>query len=566
MLNVDPLIGISALLAMALVGGMIAHRLKQPIILGYLVIGIIAGPYAFGLVKNVALVETAASVGVALLMFTMGLEISLSQLRDVGKIGIWGGTVQILMTLILGTAAGAFIFQWPLAQSILFGLIISLSSTAVCLKILMDRGDLSSVHGRIMISFLIFQDISVVAMMIILPLMHGNMTDLWMELGLAAGKAALFIGFAIVLGRWALPWLFGNIGGVRSRELFLLTILVLCLGATAGTQFLGLSMVFGAFLVGIVLRSTRFVHQALAEITPLRDIFATLFFVSIGMLLDPAFLFNNWPAVLTLVAIIMVIKLTVVFFVVKSFGYNNRIAAFTSAGLFQLGEFSFVLAQGGLNENIVSQYFYLLILSSAVITMILTPFSLGLISLLYPKMTGLSPAKRQALQNTCPEPLDEAIATPNSVIIAGYGRVGENLARGLADADIPFEIIDIDPGCIEAAGKCGRPRIYGDATNPHVLKQAGICNASALVIAFPDPMCIETTVKSALALNPQIKILARYQHARDMHSLKSLGVTELINPEYEASFRLLKQLLKISGIEKEDRQAIVDSVRHEGKT
>ena len=407
MLEVDPLITIAVLLAVALAGGMVAHRLKQPIILGYLVIGVIAGPYALGWVKNVALIETAASVGVALLMFTMGLEISLAQLRDVGRIGISGGIVQILVTLILGTAAGIFIFQWPFGQSILFGLIISLSSTAVCLKILMDRGELSSVHGRIMISFLILQDISVVAMMVILPLMNGNMANLWPELGMAAGKAILFIGAAIIMGRWVLPWLFGDIGGVRSRELFLLTILVLCLGATAGTQFLGLSMVFGAFLVGIVLRSTTFVHQALAEITPLRDIFATLFFVSIGMLLDPIFLANNWQAVLTLVALIMLIKLATVFFIVKAFGYNNRIASLTSAGLFQLGEFSFILAQGGLKEGIVPQYFYLLILSSAVITMILTPFSMGLISRLYPKFATILKPKKQSAQAICPTPLDD---------------------------------------------------------------------------------------------------------------------------------------------------------------
>ncbi len=279
--QLDPVVTIAILLAAALVGGMIAHRLRQPIILGYLVIGVAVGPHALGLIGDLELVEAAATIGVALLMFTLGLEISIVQLREVGKIGIWGGITQIAATLALGLIAGYFLFRWPLPQAGLFGLIISLSSTAVCLKILMERGELASVHGRIMIAILILQDIGVVVMMVVIPLMGGMTESLALTLAIAVGKALLFIGLAIISGRWVLPWLLGRVGGIRARELFLLTVLVLCLGAAVSTQILGLSIVFGAFLVGMVLRGTRFVHQALAEITPLRDIFATLFFVSL---------------------------------------------------------------------------------------------------------------------------------------------------------------------------------------------------------------------------------------------------------------------------------------------
>jgi CPA2 family monovalent cation:H+ antiporter-2 len=282
----DPVVAIAVLLAAALVGGMIAHRLKQPIILGYLVIGIAVGPHALGLVEDLEIIKTAATIGVALLMFTLGLEISISQLREVGKVGIWGGIIQILVTFTLGSVVGFTLFNWSIPQALLFGLIISLSSTVVCLKLLMDRGELSSVQGRIMLSILILQDIAVVLMMIVIPLMSGELKDLPLELGVALGKSVLFIGLTVVLGRWIVPWLLGNVGGVRARELFLLTVLVLSLGTAVGTHILGLSVVFGAFLVGLILRETRFVHQALAEITPLRDVFATLFFVSLGMLLD----------------------------------------------------------------------------------------------------------------------------------------------------------------------------------------------------------------------------------------------------------------------------------------
>ena len=297
MQQLDPVIGIAILLSAALVGGMIAHRLRQPVILGYLVIGIAVGPHALSLVSDLELIEAAATIGVALLMFTLGLEISIAQLREVGKVGIWGGLIQIAVTFALGLIVGYQLFGWHLAQAILFGLIISLSSTAVCLKVLMERGELTSVRGRIMIAFLILQDISVVIMMVALPLMGTTGENLILALGMAIGKAVLFVGAAIVLGRWILPWLLGRVGGVRARELFLLTVLTLCLGAAIGTHIFGLSVVFGAFLVGLVLRETRFVHQALAEITPLRDVFATLFFVSLGMLLDPAFVIHHWASI-----------------------------------------------------------------------------------------------------------------------------------------------------------------------------------------------------------------------------------------------------------------------------
>src|SRR3972149_456971 len=317
----NPVIGVAILLAAALVGGMVAHRLKQPVILGYLIVGVAVGPHALGLVGDLVLIEAAATIGVALLMFTLGLEISVSQFRQVGRVGLWGGSAQILLTLRLGLAAGLTLFHWHLSQALLFGLIISLSSTAVCLKILMERGELDSVHGRIMLAILILQDISVVLMTVIVPLMNGTLQALPVALGIAGGKAILFVGLAVISGLWVLPWLMGRVGGIRSRELFLLSVLVLSLGAALGTQIFGLSSVFGAFLIGLVLRETRFAYQALAEITPLRDIFATLFFVSLGLLLDPSFMIDNWSLVLAVVGTILVIKFLVVFGIVRFFRY-----------------------------------------------------------------------------------------------------------------------------------------------------------------------------------------------------------------------------------------------------
>jgi CPA2 family monovalent cation:H+ antiporter-2 len=547
--QLDPVIGIAILLAAALVGGMIAHRLRQPVILGYLLVGIAVGPYSLGLVADLALVEAAATIGVALLMFTLGLEISVSQLKQIGKVGLWGGIAQILLTFALGLLAGITLFHWPLSEAALFGLVISLSSTAVCLKLLMERGELNSVHGRIMIAILILQDISVVVMMIAVPLMGmgGEAQNLFLALAIATGKAALFTGITIGSGLWVLPWLMGRVGGVRSRELFLLTILVLCLGTALGTQIFGLPMVFGAFLIGLVLRESRFVHQALAEITPLRDIFATLFFVSLGMLLSPTFVLNHWSSVAAMVAVIIFIKVLVVFGVVRLFGYSGRIALLAGAGLFQIGEFGFILAQGGANTELISDQFYSLIIASAIITMLLTPFSINLASWLYAKLTPAPTSRKLAARSISASPASEPSERPNRVVIAGYGRVGQNIAQGLEGAEIPFIIIDIDPERVSEARTSGRPRIYGDASNAHILSKAGLTKARTLVVTFPDPMAAVTTVKTALEINPQLNIVARVHRAREAELLKSMGVEDLISPEYEASLEFLERILAVSG-------------------
>jgi CPA2 family monovalent cation:H+ antiporter-2 len=565
MFQLSPVASIAILLAAALVGGMIAHRLRQPVILGYLFIGVAVGPHALGLVGNLALVEAAATMGVALLMFTLGLEISVSQFRDVGRVGLWGGTAQIVATFALGLLAGVLLFRWPLSQAAIFGLIISLSSTAVCLKILMDRGELDSVHGRIMIAILVLQDISVVVMMVVVPLMGTTVQTLPLFIAFieAIGKAVLFTGIAIVSGLWVLPWLMGRVGGVRSRELFLLTVLVLCLGAALGTQLIGLSAVFGAFLIGLVLRESRFAHQALAEITPLRDIFATLFFVSLGMLLNPFFMIDHWSLVLAALAVIIVIKFLVVFTIVRFFGYSGRIASIAGAGLFQIGEFGFILAQAGLASGLVSEDFYSLILASAIITMLLTPVSMGLVARLYPKLARVStekmPQAKAARATASSSPPEE----PERVVIAGYGRIGESIAKVLQDTGIPYLIVDIDPERISAARSGGRPRIFGDASNPHVLAKADLAKARTLVVTFPDPIAVVTTVKTALQMNPELRIVVRVHRAREADLLKNLSGVELISPEYEASLEFLRRILAASGWKKADIQKALPTTKKE---
>jgi CPA2 family monovalent cation:H+ antiporter-2 len=552
---------LAILLMAALVGGMIAHRLRQPIILGYLVIGAAIGPHALGWVSDQGLVQSVATIGVALLMFTLGLEVSVTQLRQVGRVGLWGGVAQIALTAAAGLLVGYFGFGWTLAQSAVFGMGISLSSTMVCLKILMDRGEVDSAHGRIMVAILILQDISVVVLVLLeSTLGTSGQSPLWL-LALDVGKAVIFVALAIAAGLWVVPWLLGNVGGVRTRELFLLTVVVLCLAAALGTSVLGLSVVFGAFVVGLVLRESRFASQVLAEVTPLRDVFATLFFVSLGMLLDLRFVAEHWGLVLITVGAVAAIKIGVVSGVVRLFGYNARIAVFTGFGLFQIGEFSFVLAQTGMNMDIVTEDFYSLIVAGAIITMLLTPLSLAVVSWLHHK-TPLSTLPlllngSAKGADSLPEPLQSS----NTVLVAGYGRVGRNVARALRDARVPCVVIDIDPE-VTYKSRCDHvPSIYGDASNMHVLSSLDMKKVKALVVTYPDPLAVGATVQAALKLNPELRIVARVHRQEDAGRIQRLGAVELVSPEYEASVELVKRILSAEGWQQNDITGVIDKLR-----
>ena len=552
---------LAILLMAALVGGMIAHRLRQPIILGYLVIGAAIGPHALGWVSDRGLVQSVATIGVALLMFTLGLEVSVTQLRQVGRVGLWGGVAQIALTAAAGLLVGLYGFGWTLAQSAVFGMGISLSSTMVCLKILMDRGEVDSAHGRIMVAILILQDISVVVLVLLESMLGASgQSPLWL-LALAIGKAVVFVALAIAAGLWVVPWLLGNVGGVRTRELFLLTVVVLCLAAALGTSVLGLSVVFGAFIVGLVLRESRFASQVLAEVTPLRDVFATLFFVSLGMLLDLRFVADHWGLLLITVGAVAAIKIGVVSGVVRLFGYNARIAVFSGFGLFQIGEFSFVLAQTGMNMDIVTEDFYSLIVTSAIITMLLTPLSLAVVSWLHHK-TPLS-ALPLLLNGSAKgaDSLPESLQSSDTVLVAGYGRVGQNVARALRDARVPCVVIDIDPE-ITYKSRCDRvPSIYGDASNMHVLSSLDMKKVKALVVTYPDPLAVSATVQAALKLNPKLRIVARVHRQEDVSRIQRLGAVEVVSPEYEASVELVKRILSAEGWQQNDIAGVIDKLR-----
>ncbi|MFC2013165.1 DNA polymerase III subunit alpha [Chloroflexota bacterium] len=462
------------ILVAAIAGGMLARRARLPVLLGYLVGGIIVGPYGFGLVKDLATVDVLANIGVILLLFTLGLEFSLKEVRRIGRIAILGGLAQILLTAAVGLALGRLL-GWAVFEAVFFGFLIALSSTMIVLKTLMERGELDTRHGRIMIGILLVQDLSVVPLMIILPAVGGGEAGLLVSLGLAALKAMAFIGVMLVLGIWVLPWLLGRVARERSGELFLLTLVTLCLAAAFGTYFFGLSAAFGAFVAGLLISQSAFARQALANVIPLRDTFVAIFFISLGMLADPRFIADNIIVIVIVVAVIITAKFIICFLIPWFFGHSFKTSLFVGTGLIQIGEFSFILAGIGIGAGVISGYLYSLTLASAIITMLLTPFALNLASLLYRRLSQRGKIGRMLAARQGPDWQVDQQHLSGHAVICGYGRVGSQLARVLERRKFDYlaaREAGIKPiiGCEVYVAPNGRlNRNAADKTNYHLV-------------------------------------------------------------------------------------------------
>ncbi len=546
-------------LAAAIAGGILAYWLRLPIIIGYLATGIAVGPYGFGLVRDLETINALATIGVILLLFTLGLEFSLNELKRIGRVAVWGGGAQILLTAGVGFALGKLL-GWETTSAIFFGFLIALSSTMIVLKTLMERGELDSAHGRVMIGILLVQDLSLVPLMIILPAMGEEGAQLRSSLGIATLKATLFIGIMLVLGIWGLPWLLERVAGRRSRELFLLTVVTLSLGAAFGAHFLGLSAAVGAFIAGLLIGQSVFARQAVADIIPLRDIFGALFFVSLGMLADLNFATDNLAIIALVVVAIIVAKFIICAIIPRVFGYSPKTTLFTGMGLIQIGEFSFVLAAVGLEVGIISQNIYSITLAAAIVTMGLTPFALNLASTLYRwlnqgKKSGWLIASRfdQGWLNK------QQLA--GHAVICGHGRVGNTLTRVLEQKNLPYLVIDIDPQVISRLRSQRIPCIYGDASNSEILAHTELNEANLLICTFPSFMDVELTVRNALKINPKLDIVARVHRDIDAELIKGIGVSELVRPEFEASLEITRHTLHRFGLTTVEIQHILNNLR-----
>lgn len=547
---------IAIIIVGALLGGLVAQRLRQPLILGYIVAGILLGPYTGGVtVSNVHDIELLAEIGVALLLFALGIEFSFKELQPVRHIALIGTPLQILVTIVLGLGIGRAL-GWSWFLSLWFGALISLSSTMVILKTLMSEGRMGTLSSRIMIGMLIVQDLAVVPMMIILPEL-ANLESGLVTLGSAALRAVLFLGAMFLVGTRLVPRLMVYVARWNSRELFLLAVTAIGLGVGYATYLFGLSFAFGAFVAGMVLSESDYSHQALSDILPLRDLFSLLFFVSVGMLLDPAFFFDNIATILLIVLLVGVGKAAIFGGLAWLFRYGNVVPLAVGLGLFQVGEFSFVLARVGLAEEAITDELYALILSVAILTMLLTPLVSRLIEPLYRLRKRLFKFEPLNTVNLPEEGLHD------HVIIVGFGRVGRFVADVLQRLRLRFVIIELDQRSMERAKEAGYPVIYGDASQEPVLEAAHLQQSQLLLLTVPAVSITHAVVDGVRRLCPDLHIVARAEGLDQLRTLQELGVYEVVQPESEAGLEITRQALLHLDLPAGEIQHFVDSVRRE---
>jgi len=539
-----------SVLASAAAGGLLASLCRQPPLLGYIVGGMIVGPAGLGLIKEVIQIETLAQFGVAFLLFALGVEFSLAELRKVQKIALGGGGLQIVLTILVTTLASLGM-GWVTSpvQGVFLGAILSLSSTAVVLKCLMERNETETPHGQVMLGMLVVQDLALGLMLAVLPALDQPTEVIGTAVGLALLKIGLFAAGAIAVGIWLIPSLLRLLARTESRELFLLGVVGLCLGIALLTEQLGLSIEMGAFVAGLMISEVEYADQTLTYVEPLRDVFAALFFAAIGMLIDPIFLWTNLELILGLVLLVSVGKALIVTPIVKLFGYPLKIAIFAGLGLAQIGEFSFVLASEGQTLGLVSRPVYLLILGTTAVTLIVTPFLLRLTPLALNWLEKFPPLQRYFEPMETPKAVSLNSQELNDhVVICGYGHSGSNLVRLMREHHYPIVVVEQSEQVIGQLRSAGIPYVYGNAASLHVLDKAGVERAKSMVIVLADAMSSRLCLKRSLELNPNLDIVVRANKDREIELLYQLGAREVVQPEFEASLELATHLMSGIGV------------------
>jgi monovalent cation:H+ antiporter-2, CPA2 family len=537
-------------LGVATIGGLLAALLKQPPLLGYLVAGIFVGPSGLGWIKEVIQVETLAQFGVAFLLFALGVKFSLSELKQVRGISLGGGSLQIVLTIAV-TALIAISVGWVTSspQGIFLGAVLSLSSTAVVLKCLSEQNETETPHAQVMLGILVVQDLAVGLMLAILPALDKAPEAIGVAVGWALLKIALIAGGATVVGVWVLPPVLRFLAWTESRELFLLGVVSLCLGIALLTEHLGLSIEMGAFLAGLMIAEVEYADQTLSYVEPLRDIFATLFFAAIGMLIDPLFIWEHLELILGLVAIVIFGKFLIVTPIVRMFGYSLKTALLAGLGLAQIGEFSFLLASKGQLLGLLSRQVYLLVLATTAVTLIATPFLLRALPVLFVWADRI-PWLQRLLSSapTVPQVGEEPLPQKNHLVVCGYGQTGRSIVQLLLSRNYSVVVIEQAESVIQQLRDEKIPYVYGDAASPQVLEKAQIAQARAMAITLPDAMSTRLCLKRALEFSPELDIVVELEHTNDLEMLYQLGAKEVVQPDFEASLEVSAHLFNSLGL------------------
>jgi len=539
---------------------LVFYRLKLPALPGFIVAGILLGPNALGLVSDPQDVEGLAEVGVILLLFTIGIEFSLSRLKEMGRQILVGGFSQMGFTVVATLAAGlALLGSWRV--SLFLGFLIALSSTAIVLKVLTDSGEIDAPHGRLATGVLIFQDLCVVPIMLVLPFLAGQSQGGPLGLLLALGKAALVVVGVVIAARTIVPRALAEILKTRSRELFLIAVILIGTLTALGTAAAGASLALGAFLAGLIISESDYGHQALAELMPFRDIFISLFFVAVGMLVRLDIIREHIVLTLVAVAVIMGGKTLSAAVGPALLGYSGRVALLAGVAVSQIGEFSFVLAKEGRVAGLLPDLLYQQFLGVAVITMLVTPFLLQ----------G-GPAMLDALEKVLPldrllpgfRPRELAAVheqVRDHVIVAGYGLNGRNLAAALRSIHAPYLIVELNAQTVRKARAEGEPAFYGDATREEILRALGIERARLFVIAISDPAATRRMVRVARESNPKVYIIARTRYVIEIPELTRLGANVVIPEEFETSIEIFARVLAHYNVPRDEIERLIGEIR-----
>lgn len=532
---------LAVVLAIATAVALLFGKLRLSVVAAFLVAGAILGPTGAGLVSDSGMVNSLAEIGIVLLLFTVGLEISLSSFGKMRRQVLWAGGAQVFATVLLSLVI-MMIFGSPAPEAIFVGFVVSLSSTAIVLKVYADKMEIDSVHGRLSFGILVFQDMAVIPMMLLIPSLRQWETAQFSTVLLTLAKAGAGVAVILLLARFLIPRLLKEIIKLNSREILAMTVLLVCLGTAWLANRFGLSLGMGAFLAGMVISESDYVHEIAAQIFPFRDVFNGIFFISVGMLLDLPFLFMNFPLVLAMVGAVAMVKAVSTGWTLRALGYPWRVAAVTGIGLLQIGEFSFLLLSEGYRESLVGTSQYQFLLAIAVLTMIATPFLMDAAPWIARRWERLA-LRGPAFPETAEEAVIRKTGMENHVIIAGYGMNGKNLARVLKATRLPYVVVDLNDSQVREGRAAGEPMFYGDVHRPEILDRLGVAQARILVLAISDPMATRRAVAIARRSNPDLFILVRTRLVADVDDLIALGANAVIPEEFETSVEIFARVL-----------------------
>lgn len=551
------ILGFSAVVVFAL------QRLNLPSILGFLVTGILIGPSGLELVHESSQIEIISEIGVILLLFVIGLELSIKHLISIKKTVFIGGSLQVGITIL---AAGSIYYflgnEWN--EAVFVGFLFSLSSTAIVLKVLQDRSDLSAPHGRNALAILIFQDIIVVPMMLFTPIIAGQSGNVTQSVLILLLKTAVVIVITIVSARFLVPRLMHVIAKTGSKELFLITTITICFAVAYLTSEAGLSLALGAFLAGLIISESEYSHQATSIILPFRELFTSFFFISVGMLLNLPFFWEHFTPIMLIVAAVFILKTLITAFALSVLKYPPKTFLLTGLALFQVGEFAFILSkvgiQYGLLNEITNQYF----LAVSIVSMLLTPFVIIFSEKIAFRMLQLKPIKaidqriKAANEDTS---IVEDLELNNHLVIIGYGINGSNLAKAAEFSKIPYIVIELDAVLFSAERKKGVPLLFGDATQDHILELAHLDKARVAVVAISDDTATKAIVKNIRRINQTLHLVVRTRYVKEIPELLALGADDVIPEEFETSIEIFSRTLHNFLVPEDDIEYFVEKTR-----